>query len=686
MFHYILFSKKINILINFTDDSLAHVESEKFSSLRDPFATVDFALEIIPLSLIKPSSKFETAKEKNFGDCKIKEFAFTFDVASSSEVHKLPKFQQRQQLFYFVSKIYSKYNKHCLLYVKKWGTTKRNGEASLIAYVYCKFHNVCCLYKMVCKMGPEISVEIFKNKSHRTHIEGIQLTRQLRGPERELAKKDLAVQRACVVASKCHKNVDNDAAIGGRIDTFSEDVLLKARSETFCENRYHSDWRDDLRIMKEKNENISRIQLSPFSVYSHDDRVLKMVKFDQFEDTYHIDGTGQLVDFPEKQKRVMIYDVVGCHKKTQRKIPIAHMTSESHQGIDFSIWLQLFCFHFSRVFRTNFNGIAKRFVVDMSWALIYGIVSGINKHRSVAHYIEECFTVLRNNKRPDFVIVQICFAHFMKIASNFVKTFTQDDDVRMLFLNAMRAGAKLDNLDDSEKWFTSVVIVFGSQYSTDFLLANLRQLKDIIRQTNSETDDTDKNCPMDWEQVDFNIQENEFEDEFENDAEAEVEESSFSTMFKNILLASIRSIEQNDHHTSEANRFFISQHFCHKFSKKFIEAVPFPLWTNLMGKFCSGTNKTVSNAAVEGWFKNLKQYICGRMRDMLPPKFLRLRNEYLDGIVNLVTSTSHPQLYSSLKVFNKNINSAENAAESEEVWNSNYRPRTSTTVTAFRPR
>lgn len=678
------------VLLEELNNKRSKSQSDKndYSEIRDPSTTFTYMLEKVDVKLVPFSGDFSTSKYYAFGECKIKEVSFTLDAAARSGVMDRGSLTtQKRQLFYFLHKAYSKYNNKCIIVNKKWDIShpnKKDGTKIWIASNLCKFNDICCLYKFVCTIEADsISVDVFRNKKQ-CHPDGIQLTRQLNTAERYHAKKDLAVLPPCKVAAKYHKNVDEEAARHGRLDTFSEGVLRKAKNELVNDHRYDPDVYRDLLLMKANNECVDTISLSPFNVTCHDDRVTAMIKDRQFEDTFYLDGTGQLVENQDSEKRVMVYDIIGCHKLTNRKIPIAHITTGRHRGIDFSMWLQWFCFLFNDSFRTPFTKFVKRVVIDVSWALMHAVVNGLNGQKNIKKYIEDCYEVLTNKKPLDFVVIQFCFSHFMKIVSKFIKQKTKVVAIHYLFLNSMRAGAKLESLDEIKDWFSCVVAVFSSPCLTPGVKKSTSMLERIISKTKSKDKVLHENYSEEWEKIKEIDQS--FYDEKDEEQIDEEAATSFSDDFKKIVLNIKNEIIDQTNGRQPENPFFVSEVFGDQFFKKFILLTPFPLWTNLFGKYCESKKKTVSNASIEGWFKNLKQYVCLRMKNMLVNKFLRLRNEHLDGIVKLLRGTNQPQgIFSSLANYNKKkTNVLENSAAEEDKWKSAYKPRVNTTISAFK--
>lgn len=658
----------------------------KFSFLQQPRVKYTFKMHEKALVNIVPSEgEFESSRSYRFSQCKTKEVSFILDHVTSSEIQSRPNFVlQKQQLLGFLTKAYAMYNNKCIIYNKKVEKKNpRNGKTIWTAFGYCTFHDVCCLYKFVCSMDDSISVDVFKNKQQ-CHPDNIQLTRQLRGPDREHAKQQLATQAPSMVASQYHKNIDSQAAASGRLDTFSECVLRKAKNEIYRDERYDPDIYKDLLEMRRNGEHVDHIGMTPFTVYSHHETVSELIRKKQFDDTFYLDGTGQLVSNPDAEKIVMVYDIIGSHKATKRKVPILHMTSSSHFGITFSFWLQWFCFYFMKTYKVNFTDYVKRIVVDMSWALIYGVVNGLNGHKTIPVYIEQCFLVLKQNKKLDFVVVQLCFAHFMKIVSKFIKRRTSNVATQNLFMSCMRAGAKLDTTDEMETWFSCVVSVFSSELRTYGMDESLKELKNFFSKTSSKNKEDSESLSPEWEEMKKADQIYLATQEQEEDPLSDESKTSFSVMFEDILSNVMANIEEQAPEAKEKNPFYISADFGKTFFTKFIVLTPFPIWTNLFGKYCSNNEKkTVSNAAIEGWFMILKQYICQRMKNMTPPKFLRIRNSHLDGIINLMCNVKQA-LYSSLKVHNRNA--MECAVADESTWKSVYKPKVDTKVTAFRPR
>lgn len=660
-------------MISDSDSEHEITRPKKFSSIRDPNFVMRFkASPKMSLKMIDIENprKFKTSRVFKHYECHIKECSFELNELTTDEIKKRSsEIHQQKQLFHFITKAYLSYNKYCIIYNRKWSKRNKNNETLWTSNAYCKYHPICALYRFQCRENDgKYFVDVFKNKDQ-VHPKGVQLTRQLRDAEREIMKSELKHRRACMVAVDCHKQINKNAAKGGRIDSFSEDVIRKTKSEDTCGMRYDPDMYKDLSALAANEGYITDVKIEPFSIQSHDRRVASMVKNNEFGDTVHIDGTGQLVRNKLARKQVLIYDVIGSHKSSGKKCPLSHLTSASHRGIDFSIWLQQFVYFFMSEARCDISKHIKRFVTDMSWALIFGIVNGVNCFKTVKVYIENCFEVLVNNRALTFVIVQICYAHFMKIVSRFIKKHTNDVAKQNYFMDAMRTGAKISDLKKFEEWFRCVITVFSSEHQTDEVKCCCENLFVLWKEASSIKDDENTSK---WQEH----KEKEYPD-FEEDPEEDVS-STFSERFMGILEHVENQIANQER--SLPNVYFIREDFGKLFFNKFIKSVPFPLWTNLLGHFCE-EKKPVSNASIESWFKNLKHYIVGRQRDMVPAQFMRLRQSYMDGLLKRISNVPG-KMYSTTKALS-NPDNAEDAASSVETWSHIYKPKVNKKQTKF---
>lgn len=409
------------------------------------------------------------------------------------------------QLAHYVVRGYGQYNKSCVLYVQKWNISELTKKHT--CYLYCK-HELCRELKAECQFFDDfIHVTVYRKKDEvgATHIYGKTYKPDLRGPAREVKKQSLKTNFALNVQAEMNASISSGAAEGGRLDTVSLEVLRKAREEALNEMYSGDQLQNLIDFSLDHREYVRGLRLLPVAVYTYDDCVIDMIKNNEFEDTVYLDSTGQTSKFPLAEKRMMTYDLIGVHKLSGKRIPITHMLSERHRTFDIHLWL----LEYLQGFVTNRSSITfksriKRIVTDMSWAEIGAIISTFSNFDSVQHYLDACFLLNIEEQKPNFVIVQLCHAHMMKIISKFIRERTKDKKVISIFMNAMRLASEIDNIFELNAWFAEIAHIFGSKSITGKVKSSLESLKKKIEQRKGTNDDISiKGLEKEDENIDY---------------------------------------------------------------------------------------------------------------------------------------------------------------------------------------
>ncbi|KAI8121094.1 hypothetical protein CVS40_7795 [Lucilia cuprina] len=535
---------------------------------------------------------------------------------------------------------YKEINNVCPINYTSHGFTK-NGS-TLRLYGKCiHADKICRRYKFIIKLkGSPIIVKCFTNKEFVKHPKRNKKIQQVRAVRRDIAKEQMKHDFAANYRNKKLIKMSKSLQIVGNMgDVISDDVTRRIRSEHLRRFARDKDPLIDIILMQRDKKWSSFIQkiACPQEIYLYSKDQLMLTQLNKrsmlksSRNTIFIDATGSIISkFDKNSKRVFLYSVILHIKDSSKKgilIPVAESLTCRHYEDDIKRFfneLQVFC-HKNNILWP----ITKRIVIDWSWALINSTVEGFNDGiGSTTAYLTKCYIHL-SKKLPklNFVIVQICCCHFIKIIAKDAKKHGKTDSQINFYKFLLIKAINISNIDQIWIWFESVSTILMSTTKNAYYESAVKSIRTLHNHDFMDEE---------LEELDVDeLEELEIEETFNSKYHSsKYAKSPFYQKALQIFL-NVKKIIDNNKDNGESN-----EHRNEKFMKLVLTryASYVPLWTNIMGTFVDRFNTRISNSPAEGYFSIVKNILMKGQRNIRASEYIRTSIDYIRAKINDVQS------------------------------------------------
>lgn len=516
---------------------------------------------------------------------------------------------------------YKKINNVCPINYTSHGFTK--DRLCLRLYGKCLHANKTCRrYKFVTEFKDSgISVKVYSDRNEIKHPKNNKKIQQVRAVRRNILKNQLKNEFASTFRNKKLTEMSKSLQIVGNMgDLVTGDVSRKMKSETLRRFDRDNDALIDVILMqKDKNwTNFIQKISNPMEIYlfSRDQLMLTQTKKKSFlkssRNTIFIDSTGGIVSkFDKNSKRVFLYSL------------ILHIKDDTKKGLVIPLAEALICRHYEEDIRGFFmdlktfclvNNITwppcKRVVVDWSWALINSSIKAFNEDiGSLSTYLIKCFSFLTKQKQKiNFVVLQICYCHFIKIILKDVEKYADNIDQSSCYQSMLIRAVNISTLDQVWTWFEAFATILLSIKKDN----NFNNALKIIRKIKPE----------------------EASDEKISEKSAYTLDDEYTPMYKKSpfykkglhICLKVKQKIANSNAEGPVNNLN-NEHFMELVLKRYIPFVP--MWTNIMGAFVDSSKTRISNSPVEGYFSIVKNILLKGKRNVRASEYIRISKQYI---------------------------------------------------------
>jgi hypothetical protein len=424
---------------------------------------------------------------------------------------------------------------------------------------------------------------------------------------------------------------------GNSTQLMSESAARKLKQESMSrQDRHKNNFQDLLIQVKDEKEvasnYIQKLREYPFNIVLLSERQIQILNDARLvsELTAHIDATGQLVKkTDDDQQRIFLYSTViplrpqGDRFKDQAatETPVCEMLSETHGALDVHEWQ----FFFKRKIQKQFpkyrkQNIFGRFVVDFSYALIYGILDAWNNMDTLTEYLDYTHDLIRGTTRQKSKVsfIHICGVHILKKMIELInKTYANSDFVHQKEYNKklkciIGVMFSIQNYDELLEYWENVCIILTNplfdsrvtqalKYFKYFEASKQEILDNIIE--NEYKIEKDKALPLNDNE---NIQDDIDDDDKSETFKTIYESSKFYKDFLKIFNSVIENNIKNDEVQEQERNIFFSLDMANQFMKKY--GTYAPMWTGVLWKFSKiPLTKIPHNNDVECYFGGVKK-------------------------------------------------------------------------------
>lgn len=111
---------------------------------------------------------------------------------------------------------------------------------------------------------------------------------------------------------------------------------------------------------------------------------------------------------------------------------------------------------------------------------------------TVDQYIAQCYTCCTQNEKPKFVVVQICCAHFIRIAEKDIKSLNKDESFVSFYKLQMFRCVNISNMSEFFTWLRLLLTILLNPTKNPAVLESLRILEDFDEIDRDEKENSKK--------------------------------------------------------------------------------------------------------------------------------------------------------------------------------------------------
>ena len=486
----------------------------------------------------------------------------------------------------------------------------------------------CLSYKFVIRKCPKkdkpvkVRVRVIEDPPVIRHEKETKC-RPISGNVRQIVGQKVRSEGVSNVFYKALGNISQQAYLSGnRDDVGTKNALKQISSEVNRAERLHQDIlleifiardiyiEDDLgsKVIKGYIQNVS---VFPFTCHLYTERQLQILLHSIAAGTsdLYFDATGCVIGkIPfQADKSVFYYSLVlNSQEKGLPGIPVAEMISNSHTTADIANFLH----RVQRSLRALKPSVQypRKIEVDFSWALIHGVLLGLNQETLLA-YICKKWRELQKKEVTEKCLVHICAAHMIHSYSRKLGQLTNDKELRQLHLYIFATMQNSSSIEEITDVFKNLCVISLSTQETNTVQSSLKTLHGKIK-SKDETDiyfeyckesiETDDDCadPNKLRSTPFAVHFNLIRDRIKQEIQTESDKVD------------------NPYYLPKLIDFLLNNYMA-----------LVPLWT---GIFLEGKTRD-TNAVVEGWFSIVKNSILQRKMRNTPGAFIRRMHGSLVG-------------------------------------------------------
>lgn len=554
-------------------------------------------------------------KKSTFKECTIFEGSFVIPQNIWETIFKEGKLIVRYYPFFIKNRIFKKVNNVCQLVIKYVKYLKRSSIINIFAECIHNNHN-CKKFKIEIKNKTvcvfSTSLDYYHKSKLATYVRGIERSAVKR---KILNKKPLEYKKHSLL--KINRLLANE---GNLQDVKSDCTLRKIRSEAKSElDRDPNDILDLIKMQKDHGEYLKEISI-PFNVKLYSLEQLKIfIKqiIDDLPPLIHFDATGSLIQDPLGYcKRIFLYACVFQVQKTKRTCPLFEMISSEHYSkVIFKI------LHDFRTFCEEQNRwpLFKGIVSDFSFANLHAISRAFNSV-SLLDYLSICFKIVKcEMKKPSSLItIHLCCAHFMKMVSKDVNAKSKNNFQKTFFKEIIAAAIIITDFELLGNWFYNVVVLLSSKYYDKQVKEAHDNLLNICLINKDKIPDIQSKY-SDLEECEENI--------FIQDSIKYESLYASSPFFQHFC--SISAAVRLNTNSGPINEYE-NEDLLDLIKNKYMPYTP--LWNGIMLTISGYSINRISNALVEGWFKQIKTDILKGEKNLKCSRFIRLIREHVLSI------------------------------------------------------
>ena len=498
------------------------------------------------------------------------------------------------------------YTLHCTCTLGFYGGFRHNKQDS-VCYATCRHtHKQKFRFCIDHYEEPISKLTILSNDKirHVHDIAGDPICRSLRKPERIKWRKELRHRKVIDFMTEIQQNTSIDLKNDGHMQdlrTFA--VAYKVKSEEKCAERLKATSPDLLDIIQlwivhqKLADPFVRYFSLTFTVHMYREAEIN-VFIQEKPLILHMDATGSICRKPQDLncKRILYHCILAKIKDTI--IKLAQMITSENTIENISFFLKKIK---GLVLQNSKRWpIAKAITIDWSWAYIHSILLEWNGI-SIKKYLRIMYEYCEKNTIPnkEMILVKSCYAHFMKNASQTIKTkFREYKEIRKMLLECLALLALARDLKTMDEIFRHVckfLLCKSAKKSADSLgviskkkFENSEDLKDI-ETIHEATDDNDFGINL---------------DEFEGKVDDTIYRSSpFYIRYDTIYREVLNEIKENDD-TIVSNKYYAPKFVEHLLTTWMPYVV---MWSALDLDLIDKRISRVTNAHVEASNRVLKE-------------------------------------------------------------------------------
>lgn len=466
-----------------------------------------------------------------------------------------------------------------------------------IVHLYARciyFKNGCCRYKFsVHFLQNTVKVDVFTTNKKLVHPQDIK-KQQLRGIRRLVAKQEILGTKSSNWRNlKLYTQSKSLLRVGNNQEIPSRSAARKLKSEAMrALDRDPDNFLDLYKMYKDKEwKDYIQEAAVPQKIYLFTEKQLAIMQANRKKllklsrNTLFFDATGSILrKFDKSSKRVFLYSLIAHIRSEEKKegilLPVAEAFLSSHYTGDilqFLVFLKTFCQKKGIAWP-----IAERICTDWSLAIINSVLIAFNcEHKivTITDYVKECYTVCIEYRKPQFTIVQICCAHFIRIVVKDLTNLKIEDDVIKFLKCQICVAINICKIKEFFVWVKNIFTVICSKQKTEEVLTALTTLDKPLKEVILEIDE------------EINTKDTQYDDHLT------------STYTRSPFY--IRSLEiYNDVKKNTQGDGVKNKYYCDDFAKIILKKyVPYaPMWSNIMGHFVDDTNTRIANSPAEGYF------------------------------------------------------------------------------------
>ncbi|KAI4459349.1 hypothetical protein MML48_6g00009974 [Holotrichia oblita] len=288
--------------------------------------------DILPMGAL--NLEVTQVQPSNYRDCKFTEGLFMIGVNEFRSVHNYGGLIPGKWT-YLLSKKLNIVNNVCVINFKNKRHIKAKDQYKI--YAYCS-HPMCKKFIItIDNISKSCEHLVTVVSTSRDYFHSTKLTRQLKGEERKIAKRELEYVRPIQAKYNRIQKASSPSIIAGNLqDIKSDNVIRKARSEKLAALDRHKDDIIDMLLMQRQNCGYIKMVGQPFTIYIFSKKqvelVSEIIRNKSTLPILHLDATGNVVRNPQNMRKRILYYAAVVNIEG-RILPILEMHTCDHDSV-----------------------------------------------------------------------------------------------------------------------------------------------------------------------------------------------------------------------------------------------------------------------------------------------------------------------------------------------------------------